>query len=168
MEFKDEFIHRVGKIGKQWGLGEPAGRVWGVLILNTRPITQKEIAEQSGYSLSLVSPSLTILLNLGVISVTGRKGREKLYGKEITFVESFAKLVRNFVEKDVAPIISLLESNLKRVDDEELRHRIRLVITDSKNMDALLGFMTNMLSTYKSITAESLEQAVKILQDKGG
>ena len=58
---KMEFNHRLGKVGKQWGLGESAGKIWGTLLLIGRPLTQNEIAEHYGSSPGLVSGNLNVL-----------------------------------------------------------------------------------------------------------
>jgi len=78
-KIEKNFIDRTGRISKQWGLGEPTGRVWGSLLFVDLPLSQREIAKKTGYSLSLVSPSLKILEKLNMIRSVRGEGREKLY-----------------------------------------------------------------------------------------
>jgi len=78
-DVKKKFIGQIALIGKHWGLGEPAGRVWGLMLFEKNPLSQREISKECNYSLSLVSPSLTILENWGLIGVVEKRGREKLY-----------------------------------------------------------------------------------------
>lgn len=163
-EIKDEFIHRVGKIGKQWGLGEPAGRVWGILLFNKKPLTQKEIASQCRYSLGLVSPSLTILENLGMISIIMKRGKVKLYGAVASFMESFEKLVRNFMEQDVRPLIFLLESNLEKIKDKEVKARLEFLIKDYKRVNIILNFFSKILSAKKSFSLAKLKKSVGVVK----
>ena len=53
-----EVLDSLAKIGKQWGIGESVGRVWGFLLFKSCPVTQREIEEGTGYSRGLVSRSL--------------------------------------------------------------------------------------------------------------
>ena len=158
MSFQNEFTYRVGRIGKQWGLGEPAGRVWGTLLFNSRPLTQKEIAKQCNYSLGLVSQSLKILEHLGMITTIGRKGRQKLYSAVVSFIDSFEKLLRNFMETEIQPIITLLSSNVEKVKDEEIRSRLDALIKDYKKMDLLLAFFSKVLATKKLLSFSTLKK----------
>jgi len=41
-----DFIDRIGKISKQWGLGEPTGRVWATLLFANPNLSQKDIAKK--------------------------------------------------------------------------------------------------------------------------
>ncbi len=162
-DFKTEFLDKVSKIGKQWGLGAPAGRVWGVLLFNSDPLTQKEIAKQSSYSPGLVSQSLKVLEQMSMISIVGNKGKERLYGAVVSFIDSFDKVLRNFVEQDVAPIIQVLESNLDKVDDPEVRNRLELLITDQKKINILLGFFSKVLVANKSLEIPEIRKTTKRL-----
>ncbi|MGV8140869.1 MAG: GbsR/MarR family transcriptional regulator [Candidatus Woesearchaeota archaeon] len=114
-EMEMEFIDRMGKISKRWGIGEPAGRVWGALLFANYPLSQKAIAEKTDYSLSLVSPSLTILENNNMIRSVRVKSKEKLYETNTLFIGGFRALIKGFLEQDIKPLIADLE-NTKGVD----------------------------------------------------
>ena len=104
-EIEKNFIDRTGKISKQWGLGEPAGRVWATLLFADTSLSQRQIAEKTDYSLSLVSPSLKILEKLNMVRSVRGKGKEKLYELAVSFIEAFNGLVKRFLEQDVKPLI---------------------------------------------------------------
>ena len=161
MDFRNEFTYRVGKIGKQWGIGEPAGRVWGVLLFNTKPLTQKEIAKQCDYSLGLVSQSLKILEHLGMIITLGRKGRQKLYNVVVSFIDSFEKLLHNFMETEIQPIITLLDSNMEEIKEKEVRNRMNILVKDYKKMDLMLSFFSKILATKKLLSFTHLKKLVE-------
>ena len=162
-DFKTEFLNKVSKIGKQWGLGASAGRVWGVLLFNSNPLTQKEIAKQSSYSPGLVSQSLKVLEQMSMLSVVGNKGKERLYGAAVSFIDSFDKVLRNFVEQDVAPIIQVLESNLDQVNDPEVKNSLKLLITDQKKINILLDFFSKVLVANKSLEILEIKKTTKRL-----
>ncbi|MDP2907137.1 MAG: hypothetical protein Q8O03_04310 [Nanoarchaeota archaeon] len=166
-KFRDEFINRVGRIGKQWGLGEPAGRIWGILLFNARPLTQKEIAKQCDYSLSLVSPSLRILENLGVVIVVGKKDKEKQYEVFASFIGSFERLITNFMEVDVKPIIELLSSEVDKIEDKAVKERIEMLIKDYKKMGLMLAFFSKLLATKKSLSVQNLKKFIEKVSKRG-
>ncbi|OIO62944.1 hypothetical protein COT48_02040 [Candidatus Woesearchaeota archaeon CG08_land_8_20_14_0_20_47_9] len=120
------FIDRIGKIVKQWGLGEPAGRVWATLLFSERSLSQRQIAEKTGYSLSLVSPSLKILEKLDMVRSIRGQGKEKLYEQAVSFVEAFGTLIKRFVEQDVKPLIAQLEGVSKTVNATKRRNLRKL------------------------------------------
>jgi len=64
-----EVLTSLSKMGKQWGLGAPVGRVWGFMLFKSCPVTQKEIAEGTGYSRGLISRSLSQLDRINMITV---------------------------------------------------------------------------------------------------
>ncbi len=78
-ETKLEFMTMLSRIGKQWGLGEPTGRIWGLLLFENKPLSQKEIAKECKYSLSLVSPSLSFLEKIGLIGSTTKCKKNTSY-----------------------------------------------------------------------------------------
>lgn len=129
-KFRTEFIRRTGRITKQWGLGEPVGKIWGLLLFENKVLTQKEISEAIGYSLSLVSPSLNLMERLGFVSIVGKSGKEKQYGAVPSFIITFEKIVRNFISKEVDPLINLLQTNINSMNDENTKKRFQDMLTE--------------------------------------
>ncbi len=155
-KIRQDFINHVALIGKRWGLGEPAGKVWGLLLFEESPLPQREIAEKCNYSLSLVSPSLTILQKLGLIGVVEKRGREKLYNAKTSFLEAFEKLFKNFMEMDIEPIIATLSN----AEGKEGRKRIQTLINEYKKMLLFSQFFSALINAKKTL---SLKQVKKLL-----
>lgn len=125
-----DFVYRTGKIGKQWGLGEPTGKIWATLLFAKKPISQREIAERTGYSLSLISPTLKILVNLDMARILKGENKENNYELTSTLNDAFAGLMKRFLERDVKPLVAKLEdvhkhmpenNNIKKSLDEYTR-----------------------------------------------
>lgn len=112
-KFAMEFISRVGKVGKRWGLGKPAGKIWGALAYSKKPLTQKEIAESCNYSLGLVSRSLRILKNFNIATAASRRGKERLYRTVSSFSDSFNKMVSKFRKEEMKRLFSLLNEKFE-------------------------------------------------------
>lgn len=111
---EEDFVYRTGKIGKQWGIGEPAGKIWATLFFTEVPISQREISSKTGYSLSLISPTLRILVNLGMVRAVQGDNKEKNYELTSTLNDAFSGMMKRFLEYDVKPLIERLEEIHKR------------------------------------------------------
>lgn len=132
---------------KQWGLGEPVGKIWGLLLFENKALTQREIANQLNCAVSLVSPSLNLMENMGFVSITGKNGREKQYGAVPSFIGAFDKLIRKFIEKEVNPLIKLLDSNMASIEDKDTRKRFENMIVEYQKA----GESIQMLSRFIKI-----------------
>ena len=151
LEAEKEFIDRTGKISKHWGLGEPAGRVWATLLFAGSSLSQKDIAKKTGYSLSLVSPSLKILEKLGLIRNIRGEGREKLYELALSFIEAFNIIIKRYLEQDIKPLIKHLD-NIKNPNPRLLK-----LISEYKQMEMYLSWFGKMINM-KKITSEKINK----------
>jgi len=148
--FKREFIQRTGKIAKQWGIGEPVGKIWGLLLLENKSLTQKEIAKHLRCSLSLISPSLTVMQQLGMISVVGKNGREKQYGAVVSFIDTFENVMKNWVDVEVKPLINLLESSMENAD-EKTKKRMDELLDEYKRTGRIFNILSKIMAAKKSL-----------------
>lgn len=146
-QFKNDFIRKTGRMTKQWGLGESVGKIWGLLLFENKPLTQREIASHLDCAVSLVSPSLNLMENLGLVSIIGKNGREKQYGSVQSFISVFEKLVKNFIEKEVNPLIKLINNNMNRIEEKETKQRFENMLTEYKKA----GESIQMLSRFIKI-----------------
>ena len=154
---KLEFMTMMSKIGKQWGLGEPVGKVWGLLLFEDQSLSQREIANECNYSLSLVSPSLTFLEKMGLIGIVEKRGREKMYAATLSFLEGFEKILRNFMQLSVDPVIDLL-SEIKNTGDKKVEKKLEKVMNEYKKTVILSNFFLNLIKTKKALDIKQLSK----------
>ncbi len=145
-KIEKDFIDNTGRISKQWGLGEPAGRVWGALLFANSSLSQKEIAKKTGYSLSLVSPSLKILDNLNMIRPIRGDGREKSYELALSFIEAFSVMIKRFLHNDIQPLIVGLE----HVKDIDKNKSLLQLTKEYKQLEIYLSRFEKMISLKKA------------------
>ncbi len=153
-EAKKKFIGQIALIGKHWGLGEPASRVWGLMLFEETPLSQREISKECNYSLSLVSPSLALLKNRGLIRVVEKRNREKLYSATTSFLEAFEKLLKNFMESDIEPIIATL-SNAKGKSAEK---RLQKLSGEYKKMLLFSQFFSGLINAKRTLSPNQLKK----------
>ena len=144
-KFRAEFIRRMSRMTKQWGLGESVGRIWGLLMFENRALTQREIAKQLNCAVSLVSPSLNLMENLEFVSITGKNGREKQYGAVPSFIRAFDQLIRNFINKEVNPLIKLLDSNMDAITDKDTKERFESMLEEYKKAGESIQMMSRFI-----------------------
>jgi DNA-binding transcriptional regulator GbsR (MarR family) len=140
LQTEREFLDRMGKIAKRWGMSEPAGRVWGTLLFSDTPLPQKKIAEKTGYTLSLVSPSLSILEKLNLIYSIRGKNKERLYHTSTSFIQGFRILIKRFLEQDIKPLIIELE----QTKGVEKKHNLSKLISEYKHIEYYLDLFEKM------------------------
>jgi len=153
-EVKKKFIGQIALIGKHWGLGEPAGRVWGLMLFEENPLSQREISKECNYSLSLVSPSLTILKNWGLIGVVEKRGREKLYAVTTSFLDAFEKLLKNFMEMNIEPIIATLSS----AKGNKTKKKIQILTGEYKKMLLFSQFFSAVINAKKTLSPQQVKK----------
>ena len=152
-KIEKNFIDKIGKISKQWGLGEPAGRVWATLLFTETPLSQRKIAEKTDYSLSLVSPSLKILEKLNMVRSIRGKSKEKLYELAVSFIEAFNELVKRFLEQDIKPLIE----TLKEVKEVDNTNKMKRLIQEYKRLEMYLTLFTKLM-LMKKVTVEKVRK----------
>ncbi len=158
--FEDEFISRFSRLSKQINLDETSGRIWGILLVKNRPMTQKEVAEESGYSLSLVSPTLRNLEAYGLVSIVGRNGKSKLYASASSFTDSLEKALRDFMDRDVKPLIDLLSSSIENVKENEVRQRFSRLVKEYEETRHFLNIFLKILSSRRSLSIEGIKERI--------
>ena len=156
---EQNFIDKTGKISKQWGLGEPAGRVWATLLFTDNSLTQRQIAEKTNYSLSLVSPSLKILENSNMVKSIRGRGKTKLYELSESFIEAFNSLIKRFLEQDVKPLIEQLE-DVDGIHDQSKKNKLLRLVKEYKRFEMYLGLF-NRLMLMKKTTVDKISKLME-------
>jgi DNA-binding transcriptional regulator GbsR (MarR family) len=144
-----EVLDSLAKMGKQWGLEAPVGRVWGFLLFNSRPVTQREIEEGTGYSRGLISRSLSRLKSINMITVaTG--GRESRYSVNTSLIKGFSAFLKSFLEDNVKPMIELLSVNLDKNEDVVVRKSFHELISEYKKLYLAIHILARMIDEITS------------------
>lgn len=156
-ETEQSFINKLGKITKRGGMGEPVGRVFASLLFADEPLSQKRVAEMTGYSLSLISPSLKMLEGLNMVRSLRGDGREKLYEPIVSFIELFNMMMMNLLEQDIRPIISELES-VK--GDIKKKKKLAQLIREYKRLEFYLTMFEKVI-VMRKVTEEKVKKLLK-------
>ncbi len=159
-EVMEEVMDSIAKIGKQWGVGESVGRVWGFLLFKSCPVTQREIVEGTGYSRGLVSRCLKRLRKGPMVTVR-REGREFVYSINTSLTDNFAELLKRFLTDNIKPMIELLSTSMDRIEDEKVKDTFRKLLHEYKRLNlAVLLFCKTMDDIMKLSNAELDEKLI--------
>jgi DNA-binding transcriptional regulator GbsR (MarR family) len=128
-----KLLDAAAKMGKLLGVGESVGRIWGFLLLKSRPVTQKEIEEGTGYSRGLISQCLKEMEERTVIFVE-REGREKHYSINPTLATSYGEVVGRQYEERMQQVIEFLSEFADSISDEKARESLRSIRDEYKKV----------------------------------
>ncbi len=139
-----EVVDSLAKIGKHWHLGESVGRVWGFLLFTSSPVTQREIAEGTGYSRGLISRCLKLLEMTGRLEAC-RVGKEMQYSVKTTLTEGFGEMMKRFSAEVVDPTVTLLSENRDKIEEAEIRGNVSALLHEYKKLYLAVHIFTGII-----------------------
>jgi len=164
-ELELKVLSLLEKISKQWGLGKPVGRVWGFLLFESKPVTQKKIEEGVNYSRGLVSMSLNKLVNLGLVKVK-KRGNVMLYEANTSLIDGFNKIIWHFLENEIKPLIDYLSTILPEIKDPVLKERTSNAIQEYEKLKLSMIIFSRKIKKVSSLSIDTLREISK-LDEKG-
>ncbi|MFX1283109.1 MAG: GbsR/MarR family transcriptional regulator [Promethearchaeota archaeon] len=166
-EFRNGIIQLFEEIWALRGNNPVAGRLYAIILLSTKPFTQKELVEASGYSRGQVSKTLKDLENALFVTKRRPKGsREKVYHVGSgSFLKTFAdrmkmasELLRQQMNKLEKHEKAWMELPKEVQDTPEARHILEVGETFYNYYDFYLGSMEEVI--------EKVENKIKLLDDQ--
>ncbi|MCW3131017.1 MAG: hypothetical protein N2V75_13110 [Methanophagales archaeon] len=168
-EVMREVLDSLAKIGKQWGIGESVGRVWGFLLFKSCPVTQREIEEGTGYSRGLVSRSLGKLKKGPMIRVE-REGREIRYSVNTSLTNSFGELLKRFLAENIKPIIELLSTSRDKVRDAKVKENFTAVLHEYRKLNLAVLLFSRIMDELNTmpvdVEVENVDEVAKRISMK--
>jgi len=157
-----EVLDSLAKIGKQWGIGESVGRVWGFLLFKSCPMTQREIEAGTGYSRGLVSRSLRELKKGPMIEVK-RGGREIRYSVNTSLTESFGELMKRCLAENIKPMIELLSTSQDKINDAKVRETFLAVLHEYRKLNLAVLLFSRIMNDINTmpVEVENVEEVVE-------
>ncbi|MBC7114343.1 MAG: MarR family transcriptional regulator [Archaeoglobi archaeon] len=143
-EIEEKIMHSCSRISKKWGFGAPLGRILGLMLIESRPMTQSEIKRGSGYSKGLVSRTLAKMRELGMVEVE-RNGRELIYSLRFSLPSILSLMVERFLEEDIRPILE----NLSEIEwDGDRRRKLERMLKEYSALSTAIKSFSSILKEY--------------------
>lgn len=157
-----EVLDSLAKMGKQWGLGAPVGRVWGFMLFKSYPVTQREIEEGTGYSRGLISISLRKLERANMINVISDR-RELHYSLNTSLTDSFKELVKRFLKDNLKPMIELLSETVDKVQDPKVRETFLTLLHEYRKLNLAVLLFSKIIDDVNTmpVEVENVEEVTK-------
>jgi DNA-binding transcriptional regulator GbsR (MarR family) len=132
-EIKDRILSTFGQVASTLGYSPLHGKIIGVLVVKDRPVSLNEVAEETGYSVSMISLSLDLLETLGVIRKTRKPGDRKLYIQlSGDLLDTLRRAVVMKVEKSINQSLEDFGSAREKLDEYEGPEKESIVKTLNK------------------------------------
>jgi DNA-binding transcriptional regulator GbsR (MarR family) len=142
-EIVREISEEMGRACDMLGLSGDIGRVWSSLYFKNS-MTQEQIKEEAGCSLSAVSQSLNLLEKVGLIYISGKSGRKNIYSAETSISKVKRNHMENILRFYINPLYDLLSNRVDEISDKELKKKV----INLKNLYSKMGcFMRVILKT---------------------
>lgn len=154
-----EFMRRLGKATSRWGWGESVGCVWGALLVSGA-MTQDQLVKVSGFSVALVSSSLSWLEERGFVTSAGRRGRKRLYVAVLSFVDALESFLRRFIDIDITPAVEVLSKRIHEIKDVEQRSNAERILEEYQKGKVFIDTLLNLMKKHKDLRLEKLMQAL--------
>jgi DNA-binding transcriptional regulator GbsR (MarR family) len=166
-EVMQEVLDSLAKMGKQWDLGAPVGRVWGFLLFKSCPVTQREIEEGTGYSRGLISRCLKVLKRGPMIEVK-REGREIRYSVNTSLTDSFGELLKRFLADNIKPMIELLSTSQDKIGDANVKETFHALINEYKKLNLAVLLFSKIIDNINTmpVGVENVEEVAEKISMK--
>ncbi len=149
-EIQNKIYSTFAEVASSIGYSPLHGKIIGVLLVKNKAISLQELAEETGYSLSMVSLSLDLLEVLGVIKKVKKEADRKLYVSLAgDLLECLKRAITIKVEKSIEGSLAEFETSKKEIEK-----------LSGKNKAEILGILEVLESQIKR-----LNKYVKLLSE---
>lgn len=153
---RDRFVESMGRISKFWGFSRIMGQLYGLLYLNSEPMTLDQLAEGLMVSKGSVSINVRSLERWGMVEkVWVKADRKDYYRAETSFMDIVVKILQEREKKE-------FDSALKTVSEclEDLKP-----LATSEETKFLKQRLTNV-QRFFSFIDKSVFSALYLMKNK--
>jgi len=153
-------LDAAAKVGRILGVGESVGRIWGFMLLTSRPVTQKEIEDGTGYSRGMISQCLQGMEARTVITVE-RVGREKRYSINPALATSYGAVIGQHYEERMKQVIEFLTELADSITDERIRDSLLAIRDEYKKLSIAFVLTPRIIALINEWNIDGMEDDVK-------
>jgi DNA-binding transcriptional regulator GbsR (MarR family) len=166
-EVHDSMLEGLSQLADYFGFSKIMGQLYGILLLNPKPLSLDDMVEQLGISKASVSINMRTLEHFGMVRQVWLKGggsdRRKYYEAVTDFWQIITNLLSGREMRDVDRAISVMDKNSEHLrntmpDMEESEREIaELYIERMEQLQALFRFAQMLMSTILNQINDSTE-----------
>lgn len=139
---KDRFIEGMGRISKFWGFSRLMGQLYGLLYLNSEPMTLDQLAEGLMVSKGSVSINIRSLERWGMVEkVWVKADRKDYYRAETKFMDIVTKILREREKMEFDSALKTVSECLDEVKALPASDETKFMERRLTNMQRFFGFI---------------------------
>jgi DNA-binding transcriptional regulator GbsR (MarR family) len=160
---QDRFIDSWGELATIWGTQRSGGRLHSLLYITPEPLCAEDIGERLQISHGNTSTTVRQLVSAGVIRRMHRPGERRAYfASEPDPWQWMKNTIRQRREREVAPVLRMMQELLGEVDAMEKDTPPELLAEWRSTRDKIagfLGFLEQLLRLLDTFIAEPRNKA---------
>jgi DNA-binding transcriptional regulator GbsR (MarR family) len=117
---QDSMLDGLSQLLDYFGFSKVMGQLYGVLLLNSDPLSLDDLMERLDISKASVSMNMRTLEHLGMVRqvwVRGKTGRRKYYEAETDFIQIVTNILNGREMRDVDRALHVLQDNMNLLFD---------------------------------------------------
>jgi DNA-binding transcriptional regulator GbsR (MarR family) len=139
---KDRFIEGMGRISKFWGFSRLMGQLYGLLYLNSEPMTLDQLAEGLLVSKGSVSINIRSLERWGMVEkVWVKADRKDYYRAETKFMDIVIKILREREKMEFDSALKTVSECLNELKALPASDETKFIERRLTNMQRFFGFI---------------------------
>jgi len=128
-------MEHFARTARKFGLSELYGYIYGLLFFEEEPMSLREIAERTGYSISHVSSALKFLESIELVTRIKKPGDRKAYYTATKNIQDWRReAYYRKIEEDIKEMRASLLKALEELEEDESEEAVRI----KKRIEALL------------------------------
>lgn len=118
-----------GSMLERMGIKGMGGKIYANLITSLRPLTMKELAKRTGYSLSSLSTNLNALVRLRLVT-KAKKGGVYVYHAVKRTVQLYREQMRLLVESELVPLQTRLADAMRSEHNPKIKRELSMMLEE--------------------------------------
>lgn len=135
------FLQNAEHLVKFFGINDSTAKVWITILLSSDPLSQKEIANKTGFSLSLISPTLKTLERMNLIEKTEASGKNRKYKASKTLADAFLMILLQYKNTQLQEFEEKIKGMMKNKENANIEEIQNL----KKESELLISLIDSMI-----------------------
>jgi len=136
----DEIIDEMSVLLAEMGFSQAATKIWATLYFKGDK-TQDDLSKDLGFGISSVSQAIGTLEKFGIVYISSKEGRKKVYSAEKSFRNIKRKKMEAILMFHIDPMKNLLSSRIDMINNKELKDKVK----ELKNMYSSCGNIISLI-----------------------
>lgn len=168
-EARQTLIDALGRQLEFWGFGRVMGRLWGLLYLQSEPVTLEEMAAALGIAKSNASTQIRNLERFGMVQKVVRKGdRHDYWQAETDFWKMIRTVLRQRQKREFDETFDLVRRSIALAERSPDSPDREFVLRRLQHMQSYFNTLDRVVDAILALEAFGLSTTATVLKGMGG